>query len=155
MKVTSPQSGSRFQPRKLSRTNSALILPKRRIASTAAACIWVTSDLPSSPLIFALIIGPDASMMVNAIRRSPFFKLSAPPAVTLCFLLRPNGSLGIIAPIFSGLLCFELYFHALPCEIELASLNRGHEVHNHAVLIFHRCSARAAALSGLRFNLLV
>src|SRR5580765_6657309 len=67
MKVTSPQSGSRFQPRKLSRTNSALILPKRRIASTAAACIWVTSDLPSSPLIVALIMGPDVSMIVNAI----------------------------------------------------------------------------------------
>ena len=49
------QSGSRFQPRKFSKMNSALILPQRRIASRAAACIWLTSDLPSSPLIFALI----------------------------------------------------------------------------------------------------
>ena len=61
----------------------------------------------------------------------------------------------IIALIFSGLLWFELYVHAFPCEIELASLNRRHEVYNHTVLILHRSSARAAALSGLRFNLLV
>ena len=61
----------------------------------------------------------------------------------------------IIAPILSGLLWFELYFHALPCKIKLASLNHGHEAHNHTVAILHRCATRAAALGGLRFNLLV
>ena len=56
---------------KFSRMNSALILPQRRIASRAAACIWLSSDLPSSPLIVTLITSPDASRMVNGIV-SPF-----------------------------------------------------------------------------------
>src|SRR5580765_3477230 len=155
MKVTSPQSGSRFQPRKLSRMNSALILPKRRIASTAAACIWVTSDLPSSPLIVALMIGPDASMMVNAMPLSLRLISHSNGKSSLSvnrYRLRQIDYVPMSALTVSGLLLLELDIHPLACKRELASLNRGHEVHNHTVLILHRRATRAAALRGLRFN---
>jgi hypothetical protein len=44
------------------------------MAFNATACIWDTSDLSSSPLIFTLMMGPVASRMVNDI---------SPPSVPL------------------------------------------------------------------------
>src|SRR6185503_18183780 len=107
---------------------SALILPQRRIASRAAACIWLTSGLPNSPLTLALMIGPDASIMVHAM---------GPPPETGESESRVAFS-PARGPARSGFRIPELYVHALPRDAKRAPFDRGHEVHHHAFLILDR-----------------
>jgi len=53
-----------YERESASRQAHALARSAGRKYSTAA-CIWLTSDLLSAPLIFALIIGPDVSLIAK------------------------------------------------------------------------------------------